>query len=166
MQKHVTCNPLMLLAAMLLLSIAGFAQPRQKPAPAKPDTSKGRLKLIPYFGAYTDGSKAFATDLKRLLGVNPQLKLKDEKGAVYTVVSFEITWKKKDVSDDVRTGKPKTVYYFVGGDITGNNLTDSWREEISNFVQKGEEITFSTILYYDPRRKLNTRAPSLVLDIQ
>ncbi|MES2777819.1 MAG: hypothetical protein V4722_26805 [Bacteroidota bacterium] len=163
MQKKPT---LFIVAALLLLSAMSYAQPAQKPPAAKSDTSKGPLQLIPSFGAYTNGSKAFAADIKRLLTVNPPLKLKDSKGVTYNIVSFEITWKKKDVSDDIRSGKQKTVYYYVGGDIKGAKLTDSWKEEISNYIQKGEELTFGTILYFDPKRKVNSKAPSIVISIQ
>jgi len=153
-------------AALLLQSVFSFAQTAPKPTAPKTDTSKAQAKPLPTFGAYTNGSKAFVADLKRLLTTNPQLKLKDSKGVSYPVVSFDITWKKKETSDDFKTGKPVTVYTYSGGSLTGNQLTDGWREEISTYIQKGEEITFSTILYMDPKRKVNTKAPSLVLSIQ
>ena len=154
-----------MLGAMLLRSVCAITQPAQKPPVTTADTSKVKPVLIPSFGAYTNGSKAFAADLKRLLTVNPLLKLKDGKGNVYNVVSFEILWKKKETSDDIRTGKQKTIFTYVGGDIKGSKLTESWRQEINTTLKKGEEITFGTILYFDPKRKANVRAPSLVITI-
>jgi hypothetical protein len=162
MQKNSTFS---FIITLLLLSIFTAAQPGKKPVVSNTDTAKGKLKLTASFGAYTNSGKAFAADLKRLLNANPQLKLKDDKGIFYTVVSFEITWKKKDISDDIRSGKQKTVYYYVGGNIKGNVLTDSWKEEIKGFVQKDEEITFGTILYFDAKKKVNVKGPSLVLTI-
>lgn len=163
MQKQK--NLLATITALLFLSVFSFAQPVAKPVVSNTDTAKGKLKLTASFGAYTNGGKAFAADLKRLLNANPQLKLKDDKGVFYNVVSFEITWKKKDISDDIRSGKQKTVYYYVGGNIKGNVLTDSWKEEIKGFVQKDEEITFGTILYFDAKKKVNVKGSSLVLTI-
>ncbi len=163
MQKQK--NLLATITTLLLLSVFTYAQPVTKPVAANTDTAKGKLKLIASFSAYTNGGKAFASDLKRLLNANPQLKVKDEKGVFYNVVSFEITWKKKDISDDIRSGKQKTVYYYVGGNIKGNVLTDSWKEEIKSFLQKDEEITFGMILYYDAKKKVNVKCPPLVLTI-
>lgn len=150
---------------MQLVSLSIIAQPVLKPAAISADTSKTKSIITASYGAYSNNSKVFVADLKRLLAVNPQLKLKDNKGANYQVVSFEITWKKKEISDDIRSGKQKTVYTYVGGDIKGNQLSESWRDEISKYIKKGEEITFETILYFDAKKKVKIKAPSLVLSI-
>ena len=156
---------LLFLSALLLVPALFYAQTGVKIIKSKTDTGAIKPKIVPSLGPWIDGSKAFAADVKKLLALNPQLSLKDEKGFPYKVLSYELTWKKKDISDDIRTGKQKTVFYYVGGTIEGNLVPDSWKEEISNFIQKGEELSFNTILYFDPKRKVTVKAPSLVVTI-
>ena len=99
------------------------------------------------------------------MSLNPIVKVKDAKGVEYKVVAFEITWKRKETSDDVRTGKPKTVYYMVGADVKSNQLPESWRTQISAGIQTGEEIAINGIVYNDPKKKTNYKAPDILLTI-
>lgn len=161
MQKYFHINRFILFFYLLLLSGVSFCQNNI----SKGDSTKSKTKVNASFGPYQNGSKAFAADIKKLLATNPELKVKDEKGNVCQVVSFEILWKKKDMSEDIRTGNQKTVYYFVGATIKAKQLPDNWKEEITNYIQKGEEISFNTIIYIDPQKKNNMRAPSLTINI-
>jgi len=167
MPQSLTLKNTTFFIVLMLQATTMVAQPGKLASPktqgTKVDTAKATFTST--FGMYTDGSKAFASDIKRLLTVNPQVKVKDNKGVVYTVVSFELMWKKKEQSMDIKTGKPKTVSTMVGGDIKGNLITDAWKEEINGYLQKGEELSFGTILYFDPKRKVNVKAPSIVITV-
>ena len=152
---------------LLLIGQVSFAQPVKKTvtkttAPAA-DTAK--LTFTSIFGMYVNGSKALVGDIKKMLTVNPQVKVKDSKGVFYTVVSFELMWKKKEQSVDVKTGKPKTVSTMVGGEIKGNLIPAAWKDEITTYLQKGEEISFGNVLYFDPKQKVNRKAPSILITV-
>jgi hypothetical protein len=150
---------------LLLNSFFVQAQVVKPPVALVKDSSKKANVLTPSFGPYSNGSKAFATDIKRLLLTKPNIKLKDSKGTIYVVTSFELLWKKKDITDDIRTGKRKTVYQYAGGNVKGNALPDEWQKEINSFLQKGEEITFDKILYQDVVNKKTYKAPPLTITI-
>jgi hypothetical protein len=141
------------------LVATGFSQ-------AKPDTAKsGKPVFTASLGPYT-GGKALASDVKKLVGLNPTVKVKDAKGTEYKVIAYEITWKKKELSDDVNTGKPKQVFYMVGTDVKSNQLPEDWRSDIGTGVKAGEEITLASILFFDPKKKVNYKATNnIVLSI-
>ena len=86
------------------------------------------------------GGKALSGDIKKLMSLTPTIKVKDAKGVEYKVLSYQITWIKKEVSDDIKTGKPKPVFYMVGADVKSNLLPDAWRKEITAGIKAGEEI--------------------------
>ena len=145
---------------LVLLIGTGFAQPIS-------DTAKNKTVkpvITSYMGPYS-GGKALSGDIKKLMGLNPAVKVKDAKGVEHKVISYEITWKKKEISDDIRTGKPKTVFYMVGADVKSNLLPESWRTEINAGIKAGEEIGISNILYNDAKQKMNYRAPDIVIAI-
>ena len=93
-------------------------------------------------------------------------KVKDQKGNIYQVISFEVMWKRKDISDDEKTGKPKTVFYTVGATLNGNQFSKEWINEFTNYIKAGEQLFFDTILYFDPNKKANYKAPGFVITIQ
>lgn len=145
---------------LLLSANSIFAQP-------KPDTAKNKTVkpvITSYIGPYS-GGKALSGDIKKLMSLNPTVKVKDAKGIEYKVISYEITWKKKELSDDIRTGKAKTVFYMVGADVKSNLLPESWRTEINAGIKAGEEIGISNILYNDAKKKMNYKAPDILIAI-
>lgn len=149
---------LTLVVVQVLAIYTMFAQP-------KTDTAKNKKPLFTaYLGPYS-GGKAIIADLKKLMDLNPVIKVKDAKGTEYKVISFEITWKRKELNDDIRTGKPKTGYYMVGADIKSNQLPENWRTEISSGIRSGEELNVGNILYNDPKKKMNYKAPDILLSI-
>lgn len=150
-KKHFSLKLTFAFAAMLICAVA-FSQ-------VKSDTAKPALKAS--IGPYA-GGKAVAADVKKLMSLNPPLKVTDAKGATFQVLSYEMTWKKIEQSEDVKTGKPKSVYYLVGTDVKSSQIPESWREQISNEVKKGEEITFSQIIYFDAKKKANFKLKSAI----
>jgi hypothetical protein len=144
--------------ALLLFILVTSAQP-------KTDTAKKIKPVVTSFLGPYSVSKALASDVKRLMGVNPIVKVKDEKGVEYKVIFYEITWKKKEMSDDIKTGKPKPVFYMVGADVKSNVLPESWRTEIANGIKKGEEIAIGGIIYNDPKKRGNYKAPDILITI-
>lgn len=126
------------------------------------DTAK--LKVNASFEIFCN-TKVPVVTFKNLLTKNAAIKVKDQKGNEYEVVSFEVMWKRKDISDDDKTGTPKVIYYNVGETMKGNQFNKQWLNELAKSLQPGEEIYFSTILYFDPKKKSNYKAPSFSIYI-
>lgn len=122
-------------------------------------------KLVPALGGYKNGSKALVSDFKKLVKVNPILNLKDEKGIAYTIVSFELVWRQKSMADDVRTGKSKINYTAVGQKFKGNRLNEDWVQEINETLSSGDELNFTTIIYFDAKKNKTFLAPNLKISI-
>ena len=129
----------------------------------KADTTKVAKPLFTAtVGIYSGTAKALNSDVKRLMTVNPVVKVKDSKGTEYKVVAFEVTWKRKEISEDLKSGKPKVVFYMVGADVKTNQLPDMLRQQISSNLQAGEEIMLTNILYTDPKKKINYKASNSI----
>lgn len=140
----------------LVLSVLALVFCTNAFAQVKADTAKPVFTAS--MGMYNGTTKTLGTDVKKLVANNPTVKVKDAKSVEYKVIGFELTWKRKEMSDDVKTGKPKTVFYMVGTDVKGNQLPDIFRQQIGTSLQAGEEIMLGNILYYDPKKKVNAKA--------
>lgn len=143
-----------------MLCVQGFSQ-------AKADTSKMASPVFTAsMGMYAGKAKALSSDVKKLVNTNPTVKVKDAKGVEYKVVGFEVTWRRKEISDDIKTGKPKVVYYMVGADVKAAQLPELLRKQIASDLQASEELALSNILYFDPKTKVSRRATNeIVLSI-
>jgi hypothetical protein len=150
----------LMVLVVTLLSLQAFSQ-------AKTDTAKAAQPVFTAFmGMYSGKAKALSSDVKKLVNTNPTLKVKDAKGVEYKVMAFEVTWKRKEISDDIKSGKPKVVYYMVGADVKAAQLPELLRKQMSTDLQAGEEVALSNIVYFDPKTKVNRKATNeIVLSI-
>lgn len=153
-----TIHPLLFILHFSLFINIAFAQHKTDSVKVK---SIATTNLVPFFGTNKNGSKVLAADIIKLLKANTILSLKDNKGTNYPVVSFEFTWRQKLYADDAITGKPKTTYNMVGQTIRGNKITADWIEEMTGLLKAGEDINFSTIIYFDAKKNGTFIAPSL-----
>lgn len=162
MQNVVKIASITLLIVHYSLFTIATAQPK---IDSTTKTAVANAKLVPALGAYKNGSKAFAADLKKLIKVNSILTLKDEKGISYAITSFEFTWRQKSIADDVITGKRKVNYTTVGQKFIGNRINEDWVQEITEVLNVGDELNFDTILYFDAKKHKTFLAPDLKISI-
>ncbi len=155
-----------LLAVIITVTgLVGFAQTPAKPAAAKTPVAKP-LKLTVKFGPYSDSSKAFAPDVKLAVKV-ASLKITDNNGGTWTVISYRLGWRKKDTNDDYKTGKSKTVYIFNAVEVDNNpKIPEGWQKELQASLQPTEQLLFEEILVQDVKTKKTIKAPSLRIFIQ
>jgi hypothetical protein len=133
--------------------MVSFTSPGQataaKPKPVK-DTSAP--KLLVKFGPYADSSKVPAGVVKQI--IKSELKITDAKGSAYTLIGFSFSWKRKDITDDFKTGVPKTIFLYNSVDVKSDtHIPASWQEEIKENVQAKEELRFDEILVQNAKTK-------------
>ena len=137
------------LALLLLALPRAQAQPKpmQQPPTAEPKklSAADSAVLTPKYGSLTNESKVFLSTFKQVL--NLELKAVDKKQVVYTVVSYRLGWRKKEMSDDWRTGKKKPVYTFSAVEVNNSaKIPAAWQKEMAEMLQAGDEIYFEEIL--------------------
>lgn len=159
--------------AVIFLLPALFLQAQkttpQKPAPKPatpvilPDTIKVP-KFTVRFGPYTAVSPAPLEDVKKVLGVG--ITVTDQRGQKWTPLAWRFIWNRQEQSNDIRTGKQKTIvsYNAVEIDSTGV-LPLSWQKEMTEFLQKGEELMIERIIIEHPGSKRKMMAPDLKIRV-
>jgi len=159
----MTKKNILAFAILAFFSCPSIAQSNApKPKIAK-DTSAP--KLLVKFGPYTDSSKTIVSAMKQLL--KNELKVTDNKGGVYTIISFQFAWRKKDITDDFKTGVPKTIFLYNETSITGDaHIPASWQKELQANLQSKEELFFDEILAQNVKTKKLVKPNSLRLLVQ
>ncbi len=148
---------------MMSLANASIAQAKTTPgttsSKSATDTTKHQLFTVK-FGPYKLGMVVLAEDLKRL--VNAELKVTDSLGVVWQPVTFRLGWRKRDYSDDIKTGKRKVGYFFNATEVLNSSkIPASWQQEMSEMLQPGEEVMFEEIIVQHPKTKKMMQAPTL-----
>ncbi len=134
----------------MLFSSSLFAQIKPVVKPAVVDTATPVITMK--FGAYADSAKLLSSSVKQI--IKNELKATDAKGVVYTIIGFSFSWKRKDTTDDLQTGKPKTIFLYNSVDVRAEtHIPLSWQQEISGYVQPKEEFRFDAILVQNPKTK-------------
>ena len=134
----------------LCFSYASLAQ--SNTAKPKPKTDTSAPGLVVKFGPYTDSSKTIVSAMKQLL--KTELKVTDSKGGVYNIVSFDFAWRRKDFTDDFKTGIPKTIFIYNETNVKGDaHIPINWQKELLTSMQSQEELYFYNILAQNAKTK-------------
>jgi hypothetical protein len=159
-----------MLACLLWCSMVAHenvAQVTAKPKTSTRQTSADTLmpKLQVRFGPYRAGTPVLPDDFKRVL--NTELVVTDSaKGTAFVIKSFRFGWRRKEASDDMRTGKRKIITTFSAVEVANHNkLPAAWQKELSTNLQAKEELLFEAIIVQHPVTKKMFMAPSLVLKL-
>ena len=146
-----------------------YAQTKPKPKATTPARSAADTlmpKLQTRFSAYRQGMPVFVADFKRIL--NAELVITDSTTGVKMMVkSFRFGWRRKEASDDIRTGKRKIISTFSAVDVSDKSqLPAAWQKELNEYLQPKEEVLFEAIIVQHPTTKKMFQAPSMVLKLQ
>lgn len=146
----------------LCMNISDIHAQAKLPAKAAVKDSAQRIQLSVKYGPYANEAKAFVTDLVKLLPA-AELRITDNKGNAWTVISYRLGYRKKEVSDDYKTGKRKTVFTFNAATITNGKtkLPESWQKELTESLQASEEILFENVIVQNIKTKKMMLAPAL-----
>lgn len=125
------------------------------------DTSTSKvITLKARFGPYDGSSPVVVENLKSLAGT--KLIVTDNKGVNWTVVAWRFGWNRKEMSNDIRTGKRKWITNYYAVDVMeSDTLPGSWQTEIKETLQKGEEISIEQIIAENPKTREKRLAPPL-----
>lgn len=141
-------------------------KPVAKPAPQAtilPDTIKVP-KFTVRFGPYTATSPAPLEDIKKVLGVG--ISVTDQRGQKWTPLAWRFIWNRQEQSNDIRTGKQKTIVTYNAVEIDSTGVIPvSWQKEMTEFLQKGEELMIERIIIEHPGSKRKMMAPDLKIRV-
>ena len=145
-----------ILLFFLLFTGLNYSVTAQVKKPAKPSVQKTKsekpvinepLKLKPLWGNHPGGNM-LVTD-----GINyadSSLKVIDDKGYRYEIISFKFIYRRKASITDDQTGQIKNTWDVVATDIyNSNSLTEVWRNNIKESLQKDEEWIIDYIMIKD-----------------
>lgn len=165
-------------AVILLLFILCTSQFKTV-AQAPPKTSKQlaapKPLVIPYdstkkivlnirFGPYSAERDVFLSGIIRFL--NTDLLVTDSFGVNWKVVYFRLGWRKKEVVNDVKTGKRKVIPTFNATEVDGSSkIPEVWQEEIKTNLKVDDLLMFESVVVQNPYNKKQMLAPSLLLKI-
>lgn len=149
----------LMMQGVLVIPAAAQSKPLAKPGK---DTAMGPLKLFPKLGPFGDSSKVLVSVAKQL--VHTPLKVIDNKGGTYQVVAFTFAWRKKDSTDNLKTGASSIIFTYNATSILGTDtIPATWQQELKAFMQPKEEILFDEILVQHLKTKKLIKGPSLRL---
>ena len=81
--------------------------------------------------------------------VNLPLKIVDDKNVTYTISSYQFLYKKKSVIEDEESGRKETVFTNTADLFKATPLPKVWQDNISDGIQKGEELFFFDVIVND-----------------
>jgi hypothetical protein len=143
----------------VFLTASAHAQ-NKKPVGAKAKTVANTipavLKLKPLWGNHPGGNMLVADGINY---ADSALRVIDDKGHRYQVVSFKFIYRRKASITDDQTGAVKNTWDVVATDIyNSNSLTDVWKTTIKETLQKDEEwiIDYITIKDKSGRKVMAT----------
>lgn len=154
--------PTLAVAFTLVLALNAHAQ-STKPA-SKTEAVKPVVFLVK-FGPYKNNMPIILTDLKRAL--NTELKVTDSAtGQAFDVISFRFGWRKKEPSDDYKTGKKKIITSFNAVDVYNKTrIPEAWQLELGESAKSTDELLFEAIYVQHPVSKKMYQVPSLTFKL-
>lgn len=151
-KKYLT-NILFAFLLIASLSYGALAQVKKpvNPTVQKPKTEKPAvnepLKLKPLWGNNPGGNMLVADGINY---IDSSLRVIDDKGYRYQIISFKFIYRRKASITDDQTGEIKNTWDVVATDIyNSNSLTDVWKNTIKEALQKDEEWIIDYIIIKD-----------------
>lgn len=154
------------LFVLTLLSYGALSQSTKQSSKSKADTTQKRVVLKAKFGPFGKGSDVLVSDFKVIVG--GELKVVDSlSGTAWKVVKYRLGWRKKEMSDDYRTGKKKILFNYTATDVyESNRIPTAWQNEMKANIQATEEVSFESIFVQHPVSKKMMECPPIVLKIK
>ena len=132
-----------------------------KPTSASPSSEK--LVYFTQWGPLKSGNHTAV----QIAAIAPAaILVKDQTGAIYTVLSFRINYKFKSTYKDEQNEQVKTIWDLRVSDFNQTaQLSKPWIESIKDNIKPGDTILINKILF---KNKLNKAqlAPDLRISVQ
>lgn len=97
--------------------------------------------------------------------INLPLKITDDKGANYTISSYQFMYKKRSIIENEETGRKEVAYTTVADRFNTSPLPKIWKENIGGGLQKDEELYFFDVIVNDSQNR-KFFAPNLKIKIK
>ena len=116
-----------------------------------------------YLGVNQNGAKVTVDEGTQLVGL--PLKVVDVEKNTYSVDSYQFLYKRKSFIRDEETGKTQEVFTISADRFNSTPLPKVWVDNISNSLQKDEQLYFFDIVVKDKQGR-RFFAPELKITIQ
>ena len=147
----------------LSLSVALAQNPKPTTAKAKPVQKFTPPKLTSMLGARTDTGAVFVEEAVQLIRF--PLKVTDDKKNAYAIITYQVIYKRRAVTENEETGKASPVMSTVADRFKTTPLPAIWIKILTEQMQPGEELLFFDIVAKDAQGRLMF-APDLKLKIK
>ena len=154
-----------MLTGFLCFSLTVVLAQKPKPATAKPKPVQKFTppKLTSMLGARTDTGAVYAEEAVQL--VKFPLKVTDDKKNGYSIITYQVIYKRKAVTENEQTGKASPVISTVADRFRTTPLPAIWIKILSEQMRPGEELLFFDIVAKDAQGHLMF-APELRIKIK
>lgn len=148
------------------LSVGFLCAYAQKPKPTVNAATNKKTplpKLTCSLGPLADSVTVAAEEAVQLIKV--PLKVTDDKKNDYPIVSYQLLYKRKVVSEDEATGKAIPASASVAAIFKTTPLPDNWQNTLTDQLKPGEELFFFDIVAKSAQGRLMF-APNLSIKIK
>ena len=154
-----------MLTGFLCLSLTAVLAQKPKPTTAKPKPVQKFTppKLTSMLGSRTDTGAVYAEEAVQL--VKFPLKVTDDKKNLYSIVTYQVIYKRKAVTENEQTGKASPIMSTVADRFKTTPLPAIWIKILTEQMQPGEELLFFDIVAKDAQGRLMF-APELRIKIK
>ncbi len=161
-------NALSMVFGLIMLGTAQFASAQAKPRPVSVAAPKEKkVVLETRFGSYANGSKPALVDFKKNLEKAALFVIDSVSKQQWKVISYQLYWNKREISDNLKTGKSEIIQNLVGTTVhNADKIPAAWIEEMKENLRQNEVVSFERIIVQNNTTKKNQLAPSILLVIQ
>lgn len=116
-----------------------------------------------FLGVNKNGATVTVDEAVQLISL--PLKIKDDKGNVYPIDSYQFLYRKKGGIQDEQTGKVTVTFTVESARFTSTPLPKIWIDNLKDGFQKDEQLYFFDIVVKDKEGR-GFFAPELKIMIQ
>ena len=162
MKKYLL--PILMVLFFSALQKMILAQVPKKTTVAKPMV-KFKPPVVQSFLGNISGSNAVVGAEQGKQLATQALQIKDAKGTIYTIASYQFAYHRLGVTEDEQTGKLSPQADMVSNYFTETPLPRVWQNNIKDALHKGEGFHFFDIIVLDKEGR-RFFAPELKITIQ
>lgn len=151
-----------ILLLFICTAVTQFSFSQDKPAITKVTKFKPPV-VTSFLGVNKNGATVTVDEAAQLISL--PLNIKDEKGNVYPIDSYQFLYRKKGGIQDEQTGKVAVTFTVESDRFTSTPLPKIWIDNLKNGFQKDEQLYFFDIVVKDKEGR-RFFAPELKIMIQ
>lgn len=124
------------------------------------------IVLIAKLGPFDGKNISLLADVKKAVKLNVSVT-DSATGTKWNLIRFRLSWKQKDVTQDINSGATKNIFTYNSVTILQNaTIPVAWQKELEDNLQSGEEILIEEILAQDPQTKKVREVKSFAIKVK